>query len=108
MRPDRRATVAGIALLGVTAVLLLDIFGSRSAIVAWIRVTEPATGSPSAMASTIASRAATVESLESALAADPTFSLAMLAAGIGVGLISGSVAAFVHQRRRLQRGERDA
>ncbi|GAB3680963.1 hypothetical protein GCM10028857_04470 [Salinarchaeum chitinilyticum] len=108
MRFDRRATVAGVVLLGVTAVLLLDVFGIRSAVTAWLRVTEPATGTPAAMARTIARRADAVESLEAALATDPVLSLAVLATGIGVGLVGGSVVAFVHQRRRLRRGERDA
>lgn len=107
MRPDRRTTVAGLVSVGIAAVLLFDLFGVRSAAASWVRVTDPASGSPEAMAATISNRAATVESLDAALATEPTLSLALLAAGLGGGLIAGSMAAFVQQRRRLQRGERD-
>lgn len=108
MRSDRRATVAGIALLGVAAALFLDFRGFRSAVGAWLQVPDPATGSLPEMAHRVASRADAVESLDAALGADPILSLALLAAGVGVGMIVGSLAAFVHQRRRIRRGERDA
>ncbi|AGN02536.1 hypothetical protein L593_12985 [Salinarchaeum sp. Harcht-Bsk1] len=108
MRPDRRSVVAGAALLGVAVLALLDPLGLRAAIGSWFRVAGPASGSTRAIGASIQRRHATVDSLEAALAADPTLSLALLATGIGVGLIGGSIAAYLHQRRRIRRGERDA
>ncbi|WP_248516184.1 hypothetical protein [Salinarchaeum laminariae] len=107
MRTDRRTTVAGLVAIGIAAVLLFDLFGVRSAVGSWVRVADPASGPPAAMAAAVSDRAGTVESLETALATDPTLSLALLAVGLGVGVIAGSTAAFLQQRRRLQRGERD-
>jgi hypothetical protein len=106
MRIDRRSTATGAALLVFAALLFLDPLGIRSAIGAWIRVAEPAGGSTAEIAATIRDRAATVETLEAALQADPLLSLAILATGLGVGLLAGSTAAFVHQRRRIRRGDR--
>jgi len=108
MRLDRRSIVAGVALIGVAALLLLDPLGIRAAVTSWFRVANPASGSTRAIARSIQGRAATVDSLTAALAADPALSLALLAIGIGVGLIAGSTAAYLHQRRRIRRGERDA
>lgn len=106
MRFDRRPTVAGLALIGLAAVVVLDLFGVRAAIGSWIRVADPASGSTPALAMAIRDRTATVDSLEAALAADPALSLAILATGFGVGLVGGSTIAFFHQRRRIRRGER--
>lgn len=107
MRSDRRSTAAGAVLVALAGFVLLDPLGVRAVGDWWIRVTEPASGPPRALASAIQDRTATVESLESALAADPTLSLALLATGVGLGLFVGSTAAYVHQRRLIRRGEHD-
>lgn len=107
MRPDRRTTVAGAALIGLAGVLLLDPLGVRAAIGSWFTVADPASGSPRALAATAADRADAVDSLEAALATDPILSLALLATGLGLGLIAGGTVAYLHQRRRIRRGEHD-
>lgn len=93
-------------MLGLAALLLLDPLGIRSAVGAWIRVAEPASGSTAEIAATVRDRADAVETLDAALQADPLLSLAILAAGLGAGLVAGSTAAFLHQRRRIRRGDR--
>lgn len=106
MRPDRRSSVVGVALIGI-ALLVLDPFGLRSGLLDWNQGTRPADGSPESMATTASDRADEVALLADAMAADPILSLALLSAGLGLGLVAGSTVAYLHQRRRLQRGERD-
>jgi hypothetical protein len=106
MRIDRRWTATGAALLALAALFLLDPLGFRTAVGAWIRVAEPAEGSPAEVAAAVRDRAATVETLDAALQTDPLLSLAILAAGLGIGVVAGSTAAYLHQRRRIRRGDR--
>jgi len=108
MRIDRRSTVAGAALVALAAFLVLDPLGVREGLGSWLQVADPASGPPRALAAAIADRTASVESLESALALDPPLSLALLATGLGLGVIAGSTVAYLHQRRRIRRGGRDA
>lgn len=107
MRSDRRTTVAGAVLIGFAGVLLLDPLGVRGASASWIRVADPVSGSPRALASAVVDRADSVDSLEAALAMDPILSLALLATGLGLGLVAGGTVAYLHQRRRIRRGEHD-
>lgn len=106
MRPDRRWTVAA-ALVALAVLLVLDPVGVHEAVGSWLQVADPASGSPRALALTIADRADTVASLESALATGPILSLALLTTGLGLGLVAGSTVAYLHQRRRIRRGGRD-
>lgn len=108
MRPDRRSSVAGIALVGVALLLAFDPLGIRRQLRTWYQVTQPVEGPTRVVAGTVTERATRVESLGNALATDPALSLAFLVTGIGFGLVAGSTAAYLRQRRRLQRGERDA
>lgn len=105
MRPDRRTTAAGVVLIGIAILAVFDPLGVGDATRSWFRITESASGATDAMAATVGERAGTVETLEGALAADPVFSIVVLVTGLGVGLIAGSTAAYLHQRRSLQRGE---
>lgn len=107
MRPDRRSTAAGAVLVALTGFVLFDPLGVRAIVGSWVGIAEPVSGPPRALAPAIEDRTATLESLESALAADPTLSLAILATGVGLGLLVGSTAAYVHQRRLIRRGEHD-
>lgn len=108
MRFDRRSSVAGVALIGVALLMLVDPLGVRSAVASWIRVTESANGSARAVVATLSDRIDRIASLSDALAADPTLSIALFAVGAGIGLVVGSVLAYRRQRRRLRKGDRDA
>lgn len=106
MHLDRRILLVG-ALAGAAGLAILDPLGLVDGASAWLAVANPADGSVAEIGAAARARRGRVRRLVAVLDRDPLLSGALLAAGLGAGIVLGGVGGYLHQRTLLRRGEGD-